>query len=132
MMPSGQLGTSHEKLFFPNSHRMTAFAQGSSNTLLLIYLYALKSLSLHAPHKHCKPPTSVCMLAGVVAPLMTLLKSEENSVVLQAADVISHFTRGKGRTFVQAGEPLYLSATITASAQVFHSDFHSLARRTVS
>lgn len=90
-------------------------------------LHALNCLSLHAPQKCCKLPTNVFMLTGIVAPLMTLLKSEENSLVLQAADVIGQFRRGKGRAFVQAGEASYLSATITASAKVLHLDVLSLA-----
>lgn len=87
----------------------------------------IEFLSLHAPQNYCKLPTNVFMLTGIVAPLMTILKSEENSLVLQAADFIGQFRHGKGRAFVQAGEALYLSATTTASAQVFHSHFRSLA-----
>ncbi len=92
------------KLSWDHSYRAKFLRHTASDTFVCIVRIEVSVIACTT--KSCRLPTNVFMLAGIVAPLLALLKSEENSVLLKAAELISWFKRDKGRAFVQAGEPL--------------------------
>ena len=91
------------KLSWYHSYR-AKFRHTASDTFVCVVRIEVSVIACTI--RPCKLPTNVFVLAGIVAPLLALLKSEENSVLLKAAELISWFKRDKGRAFVQAGQPL--------------------------